>query len=267
VAVRGRPTLTGPESIFNNKHRREASTTELLAMGSTCSTLDGVDAPRSRASQIEQEQREKDAAALEYEIARWMEADAECRGLQTDVTFDPRESSRRQSQPRGFDLEGSGKVRFATDHVTVVPMPTLEEMGPHLTKEVFYSQSDFDRMMTERKKLSVKAANFARQHDLLDEDWDPSNPSLQSACEASPARCGDEYSFVAASANDLDSSVYRISKQNAEAAHKIAEAEHKPVWKSKLYGAFVLNRRVVSTPSTRRCSMAWRCRLLSLYSA
>ena len=29
------------------------------------------------------------------------------------------------------------------------------------------------------------------------------------------------------SANDLDSSVYRISKQNAEAAHKIAEAEHK----------------------------------------
>ena len=57
-----------------------------------------------------------------------------------------------------------------------------------------------------------------------DEDWDPSNPSLQGACEASPARCGDEYSFVAASANDLDSSVYRISKQNAEAAHKIAEA-------------------------------------------
>ena len=39
-------------------------------MGSTCSTLDGVDASRSRASQIEQEQREKDAAALEYEIAR-----------------------------------------------------------------------------------------------------------------------------------------------------------------------------------------------------
>ena len=67
-------------------------------MGSTCSTLDGVDAPRGgRASQIAEEQREKDAAALEYEIARWMEADAECRGLQTDVTFDPRESSRRQS--------------------------------------------------------------------------------------------------------------------------------------------------------------------------
>ena len=59
---------------------------------------------------------------------------------------------------------------------------------------------------------------------VVDEDWDPSNPSLQGACEASPARCGDEYSFVAASANDLDSSVYRISKQNAEAAHKIAEA-------------------------------------------
>ena len=72
-------------------------------MGSTCSTLDGVDAPRSRVSQIEQEQREKDAAALEYEIARWMEADEECRALQTDVTFDPRESSRRQSQPRGFE--------------------------------------------------------------------------------------------------------------------------------------------------------------------
>ena len=32
---------------------------------------------------------------------------------------------------------------------------------------------------------------------------------------------------MTASANDLDSSVYRISKQNAEAAHKIAEAEHK----------------------------------------
>ena len=61
----------------------------------------------------------------------------------------------------------------------------------------------------------------------MDEDCDPSNPSIQNACEASPARCGDEYSFVAASANDLDSSVYRISKQNAEAAHKIAEAEHK----------------------------------------
>ena len=58
-------------------------------MGSTCSTLD---APRGgRVSQIAEEQREKDAAALEYEIARWMEADAECRGLQTDVTFDPRE--------------------------------------------------------------------------------------------------------------------------------------------------------------------------------
>ena len=142
-------------------------------MGSTCSTLDGVDKPRSRASQIEQEQREKDAAALEYEIQRWMEADEECRALQTDVTFDPRESSRRQSQPRGFDLEGSGKVRFATDHVTVVPMPTLEEMGPHLAKEVFYSQSDFDRMMTERKKLSIKAAKFARQHELFDDKGTP----------------------------------------------------------------------------------------------
>ena len=64
-------------------------------MGSTCSTLDGVDAPRSRASQVEQEQREKDAAALEYEIRRWMEADEECRALQTDVTFDPRESSHK----------------------------------------------------------------------------------------------------------------------------------------------------------------------------
>ena len=31
-------------------------------MGSTCSTLDGVDGPRSRVSQIEQEQREKEAA-------------------------------------------------------------------------------------------------------------------------------------------------------------------------------------------------------------
>ena len=85
--------------LLQNKDRREASTTELLAMGSTCSTLDGVDGPRSRVSQIEQEQREKDATALEYEIARWMEADEECRALQTDVTFDPRESSRRQSQP------------------------------------------------------------------------------------------------------------------------------------------------------------------------
>ncbi len=70
-------------------------------MGSTCSTLDGVDAPRGgRVSQIEQDQREKDAAALEYEIARWMEADAECRGLQTDVTFDPRESSRVEGHVR-----------------------------------------------------------------------------------------------------------------------------------------------------------------------
>ena len=37
---------------------------------------------------------------------------------------------------------------------------------------------------------------------VVDEDWDPSNPSLQNACEASPARCGDEYSFVAASATE-----------------------------------------------------------------
>ena len=88
-------------------------------MGSTCSTLDGVDAPRSRVSQIEQEQREKDAAALEYEIARWMEADEECRALQTDVTFDPRESSRRQSQPRGFEAWSGGErhVRFAIPHL------------------------------------------------------------------------------------------------------------------------------------------------------
>jgi hypothetical protein len=77
VAVRGRPTLTGPESIFNNKHRREASTTELLAMGSTCSTLDGVDAPRSRVSQIEQEQRDKDAAALDADqFHRLLRADS-----------------------------------------------------------------------------------------------------------------------------------------------------------------------------------------------
>ena len=76
--------------------------------------------------------------------------------------IDPRESSRRQSQPRGFDAAGSGKVRFATDHVTVVPMPTLEEMGPHLAKEVFYSQSAFDRMMTERKKLKRRAARLAK---------------------------------------------------------------------------------------------------------
>ena len=53
-------------------------------------------------------------------------------------------------------------MRFATDHVTVVPMPTLEEMGPHLAKEVFYSQSDFDRMMTERKKLKRRAARLAK---------------------------------------------------------------------------------------------------------
>ena len=99
MAVRGRPTLQWyREHFYNNKPDRREDTTE-LAMGSTCSTLDGVDAPRSRVSQIEQEQRDKDAAALEYEIQRWMEADEECRALQTDVTFDPRESSRRQSQP------------------------------------------------------------------------------------------------------------------------------------------------------------------------
>ena len=70
-------------------------------MGSTCSTLDGVDAPRSRVSQIEQEQREKDAAALEYEIQRWMEADAECRGLQTDVGDGPEPVARGLLDARG----------------------------------------------------------------------------------------------------------------------------------------------------------------------
>ena len=63
-------------------------------MGSTCSTLDGID-KNPRASQLVEEQREKDAAALEYEIQRWREADEECRALQTDVTFDPRESSHK----------------------------------------------------------------------------------------------------------------------------------------------------------------------------
>ena len=86
---------------------------------------------------------------------------------------------------------------------------------------------------------------------VVDEDWDPSNPSLQSACEASPSHCGDEYSFVAASANDLDSSVYRISKQNAEAAHKIAEAEHKQLVAS-------LSRAASSGNCLRLVSRRWR---------
>ena len=34
--------------------------------------------------------------------------------------------------------------------------------------------------------------------------------------------------------------------------------------KSTFYGSFVLNRRVVPTPSTRCCSMAWRCRFKPL---
>ena len=247
-------------------------------MGSTCSTLDGVDAPRGRASQVEQEQREKDAAALEYEIQRWMEADEECRALQTDVTFDPRESSRRQSQPRGFDAAGSGKVRFATDHVTVVPMPTLEEMGPHLTKQVFYSQSDFDRMMTERKKLSVKAARFARQHDLFDksgtpvpvdkgesrrgmgiEPWEQAilgsrkarNERIKrynaqivklhvqatksvadpwaSEDPSNPAGALDEYTYVAAKANEMDATIYKMNHESAERAHALAEKDHRLV--------------------------------------
>ena len=46
-------------------------------MGSTCSTLDGVDAPRSRVSQIEQEQRDKDAAALDADqFHRLLRADS-----------------------------------------------------------------------------------------------------------------------------------------------------------------------------------------------
>jgi len=250
-------------------------------MGSTCSTLDGVDAPRGgRVSQIAEEQREKDAAALEYEIARWMEADAECRGLQTDVTFDPRESSRRQSQPRGFEAWSGGErhVRFATDHVTVVPMPTLEEMGPHLTKEVFYSQSDFDRMMTERKKLSVKAAQFARQHELFDdkgtpvpvdkgesrrgmgiEPWEQAilgsrkarNERIKrynaqivklhlqatksvadpwaSEDPSNPSGALDEYTFVAAKANEMDTTIYRINHESAQKAHELAEKDHRLV--------------------------------------
>ena len=51
---------------------------------------------------------------------------------------------------------------------------------------------------------------------------------------------------------------------------RILAADLPPVWKSKFYGAFVLNHRVVlhaidATPARWRdaCSMAWRCRFLA----
>ena len=53
----------------------------------------------------------------------------------------------------------------------------------------------------------------------------------------------------------------------AECAEKLrrrAPCSPKPVWKPRFYGAFVLNRRASSTPSTRdACSMARRCRFLT----
>lgn len=77
------------------------------------------------------------------------------------------------------------------------------------------------------KRYNDRIFALHRQASSADnaEDWDACRPE---SCEGLEAhRVCDEYSFVAAKANDLDSTVYNISKRNLEGAHKLTEEEHR----------------------------------------
>ena len=69
-------------------------------MGSTCSTLDGADAPRSRVSQIELEQREKDAAALVKQNAEAAHKIAEAEHKQLVASLTSAERDKREHYKR-----------------------------------------------------------------------------------------------------------------------------------------------------------------------
>jgi hypothetical protein len=87
----------------------------------------------------------KQAEDLELEIARWMAVDKECRGLCCTSAPDPSASSRALP---AFDDDTAGwHVQFAVDSISIVVMPTAEEMGPHLAREVYWTRADFDTMM------------------------------------------------------------------------------------------------------------------------
>ena len=105
--------------------------------------------------------KEQQAQELDLEIEKWMAADKECRTLCCTTAPDPRESSQKPA----FDDDAAGRlVQFAVDSIKVVVMPTAEEMGPNLSREVYWTRAEFDTMMRERKLLAIKAARFMRRH-------------------------------------------------------------------------------------------------------
>ena len=82
-----------------------------------------------------------------HEVEKWMAADKECRTLCCTTAPDPRDSSRAQP---AFDDDAAGRhVQFAVDSIKVVVMPTAEEMGPNLSREVYWTRAEFDTMMRE----------------------------------------------------------------------------------------------------------------------
>ena len=89
--------------------------------------------------------KEQQAQELDLEIEKWMAADKECRTLCCTTAPDPRDSSRAQP---AFDDDAAGRhVQFAVDSIKVVVMPTAEEMGPNLSREVYWTRAEFDTMM------------------------------------------------------------------------------------------------------------------------
>ena len=116
-------------------------------MGCSTSKLESNAAPRKRRRPSKLDAvKEQQAQELDLEIEKWMAADKECRTLCCTTAPDPRESSQKPA----FDDDAAGRhVQFAVDSIKVVVMPTAEEMGPNLSREVYWTRAEFDTMMRE----------------------------------------------------------------------------------------------------------------------
>ena len=213
-------------------------------------------------STLSAKQRAED---LEQECKAWASADAECRRLSPWGPGDRRPSvaCSAPSAVRRQPHRSRGRTARFADNVSVAYTPVLEDYGPRLHNEVYFQQEEFNRMFQERRNLAIKAAKQRLQGIPIAQKPDPDESrrglgidplevrilgkrralkkrqkeereqvlAIQQQASRDGEDWSDVYDQVASAVNDEESLAHQLTTESATAARRLAEAEHRQLFR------------------------------------
>ena len=172
----------------------------------------------------------------------------------------------------GLNRSRGLSTRFADD-ASIAYTPALDDYGPRLRNEVYFQQEEFNRMFQERRSLAIKAAKQRLKGIPSDHKPDPDESRrglgidpLESKIlgprkarnirkkverdqifeyQKQASRDGEDWSHVydevAAQVNAEGSAAHQLTAESAAAAHKLAEAEHRQLFRESPSARYIFS--------------------------